>query len=201
MRAIPARPAARRPARARAIAALLAALLLGAAAPAALAQSSDQVRLTAPLLEGFLAAYPELAALERDLEARYGDRAEEAGRDPVEALPAYQSIEDARTRTGAVLARHGLGGLDQFLSVYTSALVAYPYADPNGPAPPDVAHEKAEAAAAIQRDATLTPDAKAAALGQLDDQYATLFDSVPLPGNVEAVRPYAERIKAIADRP
>ena len=48
-------------------------------------------------------------------------------------------------------------------------------------------------------DASLTPDKKKEALQQIDDQYASLQDSTPLPGNAEAVKPYLDKLKPIAE--
>lgn len=184
----------------RSPASLLAALLslqLAAARPAE-AADSDQTALSQKTVETFLAAHDELEALARAFATQYGDRSDAEGDDPVAALPAFQDVPAAREKTKQVLASHGFVDLDEWDRVTHSVLLAYQYVDP-ADAPPDADAEKAKARAEIDQDATLTPEKKAEALAQLESEYATLLDYAPLPGNVEAVRPFAARIKPIAE--
>ena len=60
--------------------------------------------------------------------------------------------------------------------------------------------EKAKDKAAIEADTSLTSEKKAEALQQLDEQYAFIVDEIPLPGNIEMVRPFVDRIKPLYER-
>jgi hypothetical protein len=161
-----------------------------------LAASDEQVTLSPSVVEKFLGAHDELEALAADLAKKYGDRSEAEGDDPVAALPAYQDVPDAKQRTAMLMVKYGFIDLDDWQRVANSVLVAYQFLDPAN-VPPDVDQEKAKARGDIDADKSLTPEKKAQALQELDEQYAAVATYVPLPGNVEVVRPYADRIKAI----
>jgi hypothetical protein len=176
---------------------------------AAWADDGDQVPLTAPIVEHFIAAHAELTALANELAKKYGDRSDTEGDDPVASLPAYQDIADAKTRTAAILAKNSFKSLDEVQIVTNSVMLAYQADMPAtndagspGPldkSPADLDAEKARAKADIDADATLTPDRKKEALQQLDEQYASLQALMPLPGNAEAVKPYLDKLKSLAD--
>lgn len=175
---------------------LCVALLL--ALPAARADDKEQVALTPQVVENYLNAHAALETLARDLAKQYGDRSDTEGDDPVASLPAYQEIPDAKSRTSAILSQYGFTDLDSLQLVASSVLLAYDYVDPAN-APPDAAAEKEKAKADIEADTSLTPEKKQEQLQLLDQQYASVIQYKPLPGNVEAVRPYADRIKPIAE--
>ncbi|MDQ0468832.1 hypothetical protein [Labrys wisconsinensis] len=164
----------------------------------ALAGDDEQVALTPQMVEKFVEGHADLEALAKDLARQYGDRSETEGDDLVAALPAYQDIPEAKARTAALLTKYGFSDLDSWELVTNSVLLAYQYVDPTT-APPNIDEEKTKARAEIEADATLTPDAKKEAEKQLDEQYASLLQYVPLPGNIEAVRPFAARLKPIAE--
>ena len=80
--------------------------------------------------------------------------------------------------------------------VANSVYVAYQFLDPAN-VPPDVESEKAKARKDIEADKSLTPEKRTQALEKLDEQYAAVANYVPLPGNIDTVRPFADRIKAM----
>jgi len=162
----------------------------------ALAASDEQVTLSASVVEKFLTAHPDLEALAGDLAKKYGDRSEAEGDDPVMALPAYQDIPEAKERTASLLVKYGFIDLDDWQRVANSVYVAYQFLDPAN-VPPDVESEKAKARKDIEADKSLTPEKRTQALEQLDEQYAAVANYVPLPGNIDTVRPFADRIKAM----
>jgi hypothetical protein len=181
-------------------------LLAGGLARPAEAQD-EQVKLTGPMVETYIAAHGELASLAVELAKKYGDRSETPGDDPVASLPAFDDIAEAKARTAGLLAKYQYKNFDEFELVSSSVMLAYQanmpgtagdQADANGP-PPDLDTEKAKAKADIEADPSLTPDKKKEALQQLEDQYASLQDSTPLPGNAEAVKPYLDKLKPIAE--
>jgi len=160
------------------------------------AATDEQVTLSPAVVEKFLASHGELETLAADLAKQYGDRSEAEGDDPVLALPAYQDIPEAKQRIITLLVKFGFIDLDDWQRVTNSVFVAYQFLDPANVAP-DFEAEKAKARKEIDADKSLTPAKRAEALQQLDDQYAAVADYVPLPGNVEVVRPFADRIKPL----
>ena len=165
-----------------------------------LAATDEQVTLSPAVVEKFLASHAELEALAVDLAKKYGDRSESEGDDPVLALPAYQDIAEAKQRTIALLVKFGFIDIDDWQRVTNSVFIAYQFLDPAN-VPPDFEAEKAKARKDIDADKSLTPAKKAEALQQLDEQFAAVANYVPLPGNVEVVRPFADRIKALPGGP
>ncbi|CAM5767412.1 hypothetical protein LMIY3S_02152 [Labrys miyagiensis] len=167
----------------------------------------DQIKLSGPIIENFIAAHGELATLAAEFVKKYGDRSETPGDDPVASLPAFDNVADAKARTAALLAKYHFKDFDEFEIVTNSVMLAY-QADvpdsggdqgtPNG-SQVDLDAEKAKAKADVEADASLTPEKKKEALQQIEDQYASLQDSTPLPGNTEAVRPYLDKLRPIAE--
>jgi hypothetical protein len=185
----------------------LAALL--AVPAAALAADEDQVKLTPAMVETFIAAHAEFATLASDLTRKYGDRSDTPGDDPVASLPAFQDVPDAKSRIAALLAKYGYKDFDELEIVTNSVMLAYQADIPDGneddaQAAPDkslsdLETERAKAKAEVEADSSLTPEKKKEALQQIDDQYASLQDLTPLPGNADIVRPYLDKLKPIAD--
>ena len=174
---------------------LLLFLLLG---PLVAWADDDQVTLTPALVDAFISAHADLNALSLNFIKKYGDRSEEAGDDPSLALPAYQDIDEARLSTTTILVKYGFLDLGDYERVLNSVLLAYQYLDP-ATTPPDVATEKAKVRAEIDNDKSLTAEAKTQALADLDAQYAELAAFVPLAGNVDTIRSYAEKLRPIAE--
>ena len=175
---------------------VLIAALLFAAAPARAAD--EQIRLTSAMVESYIVSHDTLEALALGFAKEFGDRSETPGEDPLSTLDAYQSIEPARQKTEAAMKAAGFASLDEWIKVNTSIILAYPYLDPTA-APPDVNTEKAAALADIKADATLDDTTRAQAIAELDDQYAELARYVPLPGNVDTIRPFKSRLQPLVD--
>ncbi|MBP0582962.1 hypothetical protein J8I29_26790 [Labrys sp. LIt4] len=168
--------------------------------------SDDQVKLTAPMVEKFIAARGELAVLAADLTKKYGDRSDTPGDDPVASLPAFQDIAEAKTRTDAILTKYDFKDLDTLDIVTNSVMLAYQADVPDNSggnaaenAQNDPEAEKAKARAEIEADQSLTPEKRKEALQQLDEQFASLQALTPLPGNAEVVKPFLDRLKPIAE--
>lgn len=166
--------------------------------------SDDQVKLTAAMVEKFIAARAELTVLATDLAKKYGDRSDTPGDDPVASLPAFQDIADAKTRTDAILSKYDFKDLDALDIVTNSVMLAYQadVPDNNGAADSgqnDPEADKAKARAEIEADQSLTPEKKKEALQQLDEQFASLQALTPLPGNAEVVKPFLDKLKPIAE--
>ena len=167
----------------------------------------DQITLTGPIVENFIAAHGELSALAAELTKKYGDRSETPGDDPVASLPAFDNVPEAKAQTQALLAKYHYKDFDELEIVTNSVMLAYQTDVPDsgddqatpGGSQVDLDAETAKAKAEIEADTSLTPDRKKEALQQIDDQYASLQDSTPLPGNAEAVKPYLDKLKPIAE--
>ena len=167
----------------------------------------DQIKLTAPIVETFIAAHAELSGLAAELTKKYGDRSETPGDDPVASLPAFDNVPEAKAQATALLAKYRYKDFDEFEIVTNSVMLAYQadvpdtagdQAGSNG-APVDLDAEKAKAKADVEADTSLTPDKKKEALQQIEEQYASLPDLAPLPGNADVVKPYLDKLKPIAE--
>jgi hypothetical protein len=182
-------------------------IVAGASLAAPAYAQDDQVTLTAPMVENFIAAHAELSALAVELTKKYGDRSETAGDDPVASLPAFQDVPEAKTRSAALLGRYHYQSFDELDIVTNSVMLAYQADVPDtgvgqasqdgSAASPD--SEEAKAKAEIEADTSLTPEKKKEALQQIEEQYASLQDATPLPGNAEIVKPYIDKLKPIAE--
>lgn len=178
------------------LAVLCLAALLAIVAPAR--ADEEQVTLASSTVESYLISHAALEGLATRLATKFGDRTETEGDDPVHSLPAYQDIPEARVETAEILTRFGFIDLADHRRVENSVLLAYQYLDP-ATRPPEVATEKARAVAEVEQDVALSPDQKKAALDQIETQYNELATYVPIPGNIETVRPFADRIAAIGE--
>lgn len=148
-------------------------------APAA--AGTGQVPLDSASVEQFLTCAPRLASLARGLRwAEPRSTPEDESRGLVSRLAEHQGNPRARAATARVLHRCGLTGLDAFSSLGFSIDVARVAASR-----PD------EASAELPDDPLL-----AAIRGPLE----RLGRLAPLPGNVEAVRPFLGRLDALDAR-
>lgn len=171
-----------------------------------------QVPLTPKMVEGFLAAWPEFEALREKLTAQNpgakaqdnnpqgqpeSDEAEVGeAEDPVGALAAYLDKPEARAEIDAILKKHDFATYSDWADAAQSVLLAFGASDPEG-GETDLAAEKRKVQTEIENDANLSDEEKQAALKDLDEQFAALESFQPLPGNVEVVKPYVDKIKAL----
>lgn len=187
-----------------------------APAPAGEASANDiepkQIPLTPKLVEGFLAAWPEFEDLREKLTAASpnakaqdnnpqgqpeSDEAEVGeAEDPVGALAAYLDKPEARAQIDAILKKHDFANYADWANAAQSVLLAFGASDPEG-GETDLSAEKRKVQTEIEGDAALSEEEKQAALKDLDEQFAALESFQPLPGNVDVVKPYVEKIKAL----
>jgi hypothetical protein len=151
-------------------------LAVGASGGVPAVAGTGQVTLDTASVEQFLTCVPRLASLARGLRWARGETAGES-RGLVARLAAHQGDVRARAATNRVLQRCGLAGLDAFSALSFSI---------------DVARATAVRAAG---PAAETPDDPL--LQAMRDPLEGLGRLSPLPGNVEAVRPYLERLDAL----
>ncbi len=171
-----------------------------------------QIPLNPKLIENFIAAWPEFEALREKLTAENpqskeqdknpnnqpeSDEAEVGeAEDPVGALAAYLDKPEAKSQIEAILAKHEFATYSDWADVAQSVLLAFGASDPDG-GETDLGAEKKKVQSEIESDAALSEDEKKSALKDLDEQFAALESFQPIPGNVEAVKPYLPKIKTL----
>ncbi len=187
-----------------------------AAAPAAQGESSagdlepKQVPLQGKQVEAFIAAWPEFEDLrekltaanpqakEQDKNPQNAPESDEAevgeAEDPIGALATFLDDPKAKPQIEAILKKHNFASYSDWADVAQSVLLAFGASDPDGGGA-DLAAEKKKVQDEINGDAALSEDEKKSALKDLDEQFAALESFQPLPGNVDAVKPYLDKIK------
>ena len=174
----------------------LAGSALFAPASAQEAGEPDQVRLTPKDVENFLASYPAVQKLAQQFETRYGAPQSTDEEDPAGAFAGYLKNDKARAEMEALLKRHGFPNFEAWQRVTTSIAVAYgALADEGADASQDVDKE----IEAIRKDPKLTEEQKDARIAELTEQLGALTSFRPLPGNVDVVRPFEPRLKAVLE--
>ena len=95
-----------------------------------------------------------------------------------------------------VLKRNGFASFDQWSNVSYSVLLAAGTA--LSPAMGgSLEEEKSKVVQQIDADQTLSPEERKRQLTELDEQFAALARFAPRPENIEAVRPYLDKLKTI----
>lgn len=171
-----------------------------------------QVPLQGKQVEAFIAAWPEFEALreklaaanpqakEQDKNPKNQPESDEAevgeAEDPIGALAAYLDDAKAKPQIEEILKKHGFATYSDWADVAQSVLLAFGASDPDGGGA-DLAAEKKKVQDEINGDAALSEDEKKSALKDLDEQFAALESFQPLPGNVDAVKPYLDKIKTL----
>lgn len=171
-----------------------------------------QVPLQAKQVEAFIAAWPEFEDLreklaaanpqakEQDKNPKNAPESDEAevgeAEDPIGALAAYLDDPKAKPQIEDILKKHGFATYSDWADVAQSVLLAFGASDPDGGGA-DLASEKKKVQDEINGDAALSEDEKKSALKDLDEQFAALESFQPLPGNVDAVKPYLDKIKVL----
>lgn len=178
--------------------------------PSAADIEPKQVPLDGKKVEAFIAAWPEFEALREKLTAENPATANQGGdkkdqqesdeaevgeaEDPVGALAAYLDDPKAKPEIESILKKHGFATYSDWADVAQSVLLAFGATDSDGGGT-DLAAEKKKVQDEIQNDAALSEDEKKSALKDLDEQFAALESFQPIPGNVDAVKPYLAKIK------
>lgn len=166
-------------------------------APAA---EPTQVPLTPGLVENFLASWPDMEALRQRFDQSYGsDDAEDEG-DPLFSLGNYLEKPDAKAEIDKTLAKYSFASFGDWANVAESVMLAFGAADPDA-GPVDVDAEKKRVTDEINNDTSLSAEEKQQALKDLDEQFAAMADFEPLPGNVDVVKPYMDKIRTLFEGP
>ena len=156
-----------------------------------------QVPLTADLVSRFLKSYPDLLTLSRDLNRR---RPPPPSSDVEESvaftLLPHLANPASSAEINRILQKYGFASYSDWANAAHSISLAAEAAEPNA-GTDDLDSEKKQAIADIDADDTLSADEKAAAKVELDNQFAALAEFVPLPGNVDTVKPFMELIRTL----
>lgn len=160
----------------------------------------QQVTLTPPLVENFLASWADMEALRNKFDQAYGaDQADDEG-DPLFSLGNYLEKPEAKAEIDKTLAKYSFGSFADWANVAESVMLAFGAADPDaGPVDPEA--EKKRVTEEISGDTSLSAEEKQQALKDLDEQFASMSDYEPLPGNVDIVKPYMDKIRTLFEGP
>jgi hypothetical protein len=179
----------------RIVQALALSMALSVAAAAGAAERA-QVTVTSPLVERYLKSRSEFETLFKSLEQRFGPAKSDEGDDELMGLASYLDRAVPRKEIEAVLKRNGFASFDQWANVSYSVLLAAGTA--LSPAMGgSLDEEKAKVVQQIDADQTLSPEERKRELADLDEQFAALARFAPRPENIEAVRPYLDKLKTI----
>ena len=164
----------------------------------ATSNSFEQVQLTPKDVENFLASYPAMQNLAKQLEARYGAPQTTDEEDPAGAFGGYLQNDKARAEIEGVLKRYGFPNFDAWSRVTNSVVIAYG-AVSSGETTASDNDSLDKEIEDIRKDPKLTEEQKDAKIAELTEQLGALDSFRPLPGNVDVVRPYAARLKALLE--
>jgi hypothetical protein len=179
-------------------------------APASVSSPSDsqgasqdvepaQVQLDGGMVERFLNSYPELVKLSDALSSitsPSGGASEESDMpdDPIYALGNYLGDPKSSEQINAVLRRHDFASYAEWANVAHSVALAAEASEIDSGLD-DLDGQKQQAIKDLEADDTLSAEEKKAAMAELEQQFASLAEFVPLPGNREAIAPYLDRIR------
>jgi hypothetical protein len=156
----------------------------------------EQVTVTPPLVERYLKSRTEFETLFKSLEQRFGPAKTEEGDDELMGLASYLDRAAPRKEIEAVLKRNGFTSFDQWSNVSYSVLLAAGTALSPGMGG-SLDEEKAKVVQQIDADQSLSPEERKRQLADLDEQFSALARFAPRPENIEAVRPYLDKLKTI----
>jgi hypothetical protein len=171
------------------------------AAPAAVQAVPDiepvQVTLTPDLVQRFLKSYPELIALGKELDKkRPPPETTDSDEAPAFVLQDHLGDPGAAADINRVLNKNGFDTYADWANVAHSVALAAEASEPDS-ALDDLDGQKQQALADIDADASLSDKDKEQARAEVDDQFAALSAFVPLPGNIDTVKPFLEQIRAL----
>lgn len=156
-----------------------------------------QVPLTPEMVEAFVTSYPELQQLGDRLEQKYG-RVDADPEDPSSFVSGFAQYADARGQMEQIVQGHGFASLQDWVQAAYSVMLAYSFSQ-RGEGGGSVDSEMAEAIEQIRSDRSISAEQKEQLIAMLQQQMAAISQLRPPAGNIEAISPYAEQIRAIAE--
>ena len=160
--------------------------------------SVEQVPLKAKDVESFLGSYAALKTLAKQLEARFGPPETSDDEDPAGAFSGYLGNDKARSEIQAVLKRFGYPDFDAWSRTANSVLIAYGALSEAAPGGGDQSFDNS--IEDIRKDPGLTKEQKDAMIAELTEQLSAIEAFRPLPGNIEAVRPFEARLRSVLEQ-
>lgn len=160
----------------------------------ALAQSMNQVPLTAATVEAVIASYPAVKQTADELSAKYGDVGG-GGSDPGAAFGAWMAVSAAHGALNGTVQQYGFTDYATWVNTLTSVVFAHAFAGEGG----EMNTQMAEAVAQIQNNPNLTDAQKEMMLQQIQASMGALAMMRPSQQNADAVAPYADQLRALLE--
>lgn len=175
---------------------------------AAFAQNADtiespkQIELNADMVKRFVATFSEIRKWQKTNDTTSkttgdDDADEEGGSDDASAMALVQAAKNSQD-VKAILKKNNFEDMDKFAQVAQSVMLAYGYADPESGLS-DLEGNIKKSIEQVKGDKELSDDEKAEAIKNLESEALSVQKLKPLPGNVEAVKPYVAEIKKVVE--
>lgn len=157
--------------------------------------SPVQVALSPDTVQRFVSSIPTLVGLSRELDAEQGRAAVGGADDDLSFLLARHLFDPkSEQRINAALSAYGFSNYADWANAAHSIAIAAEAAAFGRVE--DLGSQKAAALRDVQNDKSLTDETRQNALAEVENQFAALAEFEPIPGNVDAVRPFLPRLKA-----
>ena len=154
------------------------------------AAQTDDIALTAEMVENFAASYVSVRAKADELGAKYdvpeGDTA-------TSAWQAWMGVGGAKAELDAAVAGHGFSDFGTWLQAFSSVARAYAFAKDGGALDNDMA----QALAQIQNDPNIPQAQKDMLLQQLQASAGAISSMRPSQENIDAVAPYVDQLSVV----
>ena len=155
----------------------------------------EQVQLDNAAIDRFIAAWPDMAKLANDLEARYGTETGAPANNPMAAFSSYMKNSVAQDQMMSVLRSHGFSDPKEWVATGYSIVVAI-FTIESGP----LDAQMAESLRHLEQ-MDMPAEQKAMLRQQMQTQIQMMSGLTnPLPGNTETVGPRAEELKAFFEQ-
>jgi hypothetical protein len=157
----------------------------------------SQILLNGLLVEHFIASYRPVAALGQRYDAQWGRKSfADPKADALTQMKQTMEAKGAIKEFDALVAQYGFSSFSAWLTVYYSTAMAYGFADPQNDLP-QLEARLLRALAAVQQNPKLSDEEKAKYTAAAREFLASYIALRPPPGNIEAVRPYQDRLHAL----
>ncbi|MES2906753.1 MAG: hypothetical protein V4691_06995 [Pseudomonadota bacterium] len=158
----------------------------------------QQVQLNADTVKRFITAFEDIKRWQKanDVTAstKGGEEEEEAGENLLSPVQGAANSEQMQT----MLKKHGFDNLDVWGQTAQSVMLAYGYADPEGGLV-DLDSNIQKSIEQIKNDADLSEEEKKEAVQNLENEYKSVAEMKPLPGNIDVVKPFVPQIKKMTE--
>lgn len=144
-----------------------------------------------------MASYPQLHALGKQLEQRYGQMDADP-EDPASIVAGFARYAEARGQIEQIVQQHGIGSLEDWMRVAYSVMLAYSFSE-RGDGGGSVDSEMAEAMEQIRSDKNIPAAQKEQLIAMLQQQMAQISQLRPPAGNIEIVSQYSDQLRQIAE--